>query len=59
MRSLFALLLFLPLLMPCVGCGPSRPNAIENPPVDETDPDVAGGALDADTGPAPKSESAP
>ena len=68
MRSLFALLLLLPLLMPCVGCGGGRPDPRDRPDfVDDTDPSMAAETLNAETGPgaakgepgAPKDEDEP
>ena len=60
MRSLFALLLLLPLLMPCLSCGGGRPDPRDRPDfVDDTDPDMAVETVDTEAGMgAPKDEPA-
>jgi hypothetical protein len=41
MRRFLAIVLLLPLVMPCVGCGESRPDPREHPDfVDDTDPSL-------------------
>jgi hypothetical protein len=54
MRKLFVLLLILSMsIVPCVGCGGSKPDPRDHPDFEENaDPDLQTGALDGDTGPA-------